>query len=206
MFCFCWRRWRDYLAASRRRTVASNRSRFPRVLGCVLGEAALRRTPCIRHWRRSSSSLSCRQAGARVQISHSSKKKTRQTTRSALSFWRRWRDYLAASRRRTVASNRSRFPRVLGCVLGEAALRRTPCIRHWRRSSSSLSCRQAGARVQISHSRKKDKADLMVCLIFLAEMERFELSRRYYRPTPLAGAPLRPLEYISVFIQSHRAL
>ena len=27
---------------------------------------------------------------------------------------------------------------------------------------------------------------------FLAEKERFELSRRYSRPTPLAGAPLRP--------------
>ena len=34
-------------------------------------------------------------------------------------------------------------------------------------------------------------------MVFLAEMERFELSRRYSRPTPLAGAPLRPLEYIS---------
>ena len=33
----------------------------------------------------------------------------------------------------------------------------------------------------------------------LAEKERFELSRRYYRPTPLAGAPLRPLEYFSVY-------
>ena len=34
---------------------------------------------------------------------------------------------------------------------------------------------------------------------FLAEMERFELSRRLSRPTPLAGAPLRPLEYISIY-------
>ena len=32
----------------------------------------------------------------------------------------------------------------------------------------------------------------------LAEKERFELSRRLSRPTPLAGAPLRPLEYFSV--------
>ena len=32
----------------------------------------------------------------------------------------------------------------------------------------------------------------------MAEKERFELSRRYSRPTPLAGAPLRPLEYFSV--------
>ena len=35
--------------------------------------------------------------------------------------------------------------------------------------------------------------------LFLAEKERFELSRRYTRPTPLAGAPLRPLEYFSVY-------
>ena len=34
--------------------------------------------------------------------------------------------------------------------------------------------------------------------LFLAEKERFELSRRLSRPTPLAGAPLRPLEYFSV--------
>ena len=34
---------------------------------------------------------------------------------------------------------------------------------------------------------------------FLAEKERFELSRRDNRPTPLAGAPLRPLEYFSVY-------
>ena len=34
--------------------------------------------------------------------------------------------------------------------------------------------------------------------LFLAEKERFELSRRYHRPTPLAGAPLRPLEYFSI--------
>ena len=42
-------------------------------------------------------------------------------------------------------------------------------------------------------------------LDFLAEKERFELSRRYNRPTPLAGAPLRPLEYFSVY-SSHSAV
>ena len=31
----------------------------------------------------------------------------------------------------------------------------------------------------------------------VAEKEGFEPSRRYSRPTPLAGAPLRPLEYFS---------
>ena len=33
---------------------------------------------------------------------------------------------------------------------------------------------------------------------YASEKERFELSRRLSRPTPLAGAPLRPLEYFSV--------
>ena len=33
----------------------------------------------------------------------------------------------------------------------------------------------------------------------MAEKERFELSRRLTRPTPLAGAPLHQLEYFSVF-------
>ena len=37
----------------------------------------------------------------------------------------------------------------------------------------------------------------LFCSLFLAEKERFELSRRDNRPTPLAGAPLRPLEYFS---------
>ena len=32
---------------------------------------------------------------------------------------------------------------------------------------------------------------------FFTEKEGFEPSRRYSRPTPLAGAPLRPLEYFS---------
>ena len=35
--------------------------------------------------------------------------------------------------------------------------------------------------------------------VLLAEKERFELSRRVlWQPTPLAGAPLRPLEYFSI--------
>ena len=35
---------------------------------------------------------------------------------------------------------------------------------------------------------------------YVTEKERFELSRRLTRPTPLAGAPLRPLEYFSVVL------
>ena len=34
--------------------------------------------------------------------------------------------------------------------------------------------------------------------ICMAEMERFELSRRAMRPMPLAGAPLQPLEYFPI--------
>ena len=36
----------------------------------------------------------------------------------------------------------------------------------------------------------------------MAEKERFELSLRLTRTTPLAGAPLRPLEYFSVHTNS----
>ena len=45
----------------------------------------------------------------------------------------------------------------------------------------------------------RKKQPTKVDCFFLAEMERFELSRRLSRPTPLAGAPLRPLEYISIY-------
>ena len=44
-----------------------------------------------------------------------------------------------------------------------------------------------------------EKSTCICKCFFLAEKERFELSRRDNRPTPLAGAPLRPLEYFSVY-------
>ena len=62
--------------------------------------------------------------------------------------------------------------------------RRTLCV--LRRGVRKLRLRQ-----------KKNTVHPNGYTVFLAEMERFELSRRYSRPTPLAGAPLRPLEYIS---------
>ena len=34
----------------------------------------------------------------------------------------------------------------------------------------------------------------------MAEKERFELSRRLSQPTPLAGEPLRPLGYFSIWL------
>ena len=47
------------------------------------------------------------------------------------------------------------------------------------------------------HTRNKSTTSLL--WTWMAEMERFELSRRDNRPTPLAGAPLQPLEYFSGF-------
>ena len=44
-------------------------------------------------------------------------------------------------------------------------------------------------------AKQKDRSKS--CLFVLAEMSGFEPPRRLSRPTPLAGAPLRPLEYIS---------
>ena len=46
------------------------------------------------------------------------------------------------------------------------------------------------------HNTKTPPGWVVFCL---AEKERFELSRRVlWQPTPLAGAPLRPLEYFSI--------
>ena len=68
--------------------------------------------------------------------------------------------------------------------------------RHRRRSLTRLSCRSPAL------------GQIFLCQIkmhpygvhfYLAEKERFELSRRLSRPTPLAGAPLRPLEYFSEY-------
>ena len=52
---------------------------------------------------------------------------------------------------------------------------------------------------QTDQPRQKENPTLTGRVLFLAEKERFELSRRYSRPTPLAGAPLRPLEYFSEY-------
>ena len=57
---------------------------------------------------------------------------------------------------------------------------------------------QAAAQKGISPSPPTQKRHPMGAFA-LAEKERFELSRRDNRPTPLAGAPLRPLEYFSVY-------
>ena len=44
-------------------------------------------------------------------------------------------------------------------------------------------------------SSRKNKKEVLLDFLFISRKERFELSRRLSRPTPLAGAPLRPLEY-----------
>ena len=45
--------------------------------------------------------------------------------------------------------------------------------------------------------RKRLAANPQIYLLQRTEKEGFEPSRRYKRPTPLAGAPLQPLEYFS---------
>ena len=45
----------------------------------------------------------------------------------------------------------------------------------------------------LHHRQRKNTAHPNGYAVFLAEKERFELSRRYSRPTPLAGAPLHHL-------------
>ena len=60
--------------------------------------------------------------------------------------------------------------------------------------SASRRYLRLGAEFKISASQHKNKKDTRKWVSFLlAEMERFELSRRYSRPTPLAGAPLHHL-------------
>ena len=51
--------------------------------------------------------------------------------------------------------------------------------------------RATGGKSLLLQKAEKDSHECD-CL-FLAEQERFELSRRYSRPTPLAGAPLHHL-------------
>ena len=56
-----------------------------------------------------------------------------------------------------------------------------------------------GAIVPIFGYHHKTKTPPGWVVFCLAEKERFELSRRVlWQPTPLAGAPLRPLEYFSI--------
>ena len=61
-----------------------------------------------------------------------------------------------------------------------------------------------------SLSLQKAEKDSHVCdCLFLAEQERFELSRRYSRPTPLAGAPLHhlsttPNQLYKIFVTNRR--
>ena len=66
-------------------------------------------------------------------------------------------------------------------------------LRHRRRSQSTPA--PSGARVRIPSRQQKSHRPLDGG--YAAEKEGFEPSRRYSRPTPLAGAPLRPLEYFS---------
>ena len=82
-----------------------------------------------------------------------------------------------------------------------ATVARRPCKRACRCALARLSAPTALRSAQETQALFFDKKQngypngYPFCL---AEKERFELSRRLSRPTPLAGAPLRPLEYFSV--------
>ena len=96
---------------------------------------------------------------------------------------------------------------------GSFSWRRRRDLRTELRRESGVSPSKAGANKAIPPSigvsrltgyqtdqpRQKENPTLTGRVLFLAEKERFELSRRYSRPTPLAGAPLRPLEYFSEY-------
>ena len=139
-----------------------------------------------RHRRRSLTRLSCR-SPALGQIFLCQMKKH---PCGCFFIWRRRRalvfDHVCGARN---CSARCRFAqfRPLHPRIGRSS-------RHRRRSLPRLSCRSPAL------------GQIFLCQIkmhpygvhfYLAEKERFELSRRLSRPTPLAGAPLRPLEYFS---------
>ena len=63
---------------------------------------------------------------------------------------------------------------------------------------ATLAGMPSAVKAQASHKAPPTKKGTLLGAFSLAEKERFELSRRYNRPTPLAGAPLRPLEYFSI--------
>ena len=107
--------------------------------------------------------------------------------------WRRRRDLVFDHLRFIVAS----LPPV--AMLLESSLAFARFIAHRARSQRSLSCR-TGAIVQIFRFiMPPNKNTTRMGGVLLAEKERFELSRRVlWQPTPLAGAPLRPLEYFSI--------
>ena len=127
--------------------------------------------------------------GARSNLSVPNEKRTLKCPIFAKLNWRRRDlvfDHVCGARN---CSARCRFAqfRPLHPRIGRSS-------RHRRRSLTRLSCRSPAL------------GQIFLCQIKmhpyrvhfnLAEKERFELSRRLSRPTPLAGAPLRPLEYFS---------
>ena len=54
----------------------------------------------------------------------------------------------------------------------------------------------------LSPQKEKSLDPLKIKAFLLAEKEGFEPSRRFTRPTPLAGEPLRPLGYFSRSVNS----
>ena len=73
----------------------------------------------------------------------------------------------------------------------ESELSDSASLRYLRRARSA-SAVQEGENLSFpaQENKKRHRLGVFLCL---AEKERFELSRRYNRPTPLAGAPLHHL-------------
>ena len=82
-------------------------------------------------------------------------------------------------------------------------------IRPRDRSNAERRCRQnaeihrvavnAEVGTEVGTDKGKSPGILMIPGLFTAEKERFELSLRFTRTTPLAGEPLRPLGYFSTW-------
>ena len=83
-------------------------------------------------------------------------------------------------------------------VLRHRALLSAPLIAHRARSRTSLSRGSPGALTNsnLSHQRKKDTD---WCPFRWRRRRDLNSRAGYIRPTPLAGAPLRPLEYFSKY-------
>ena len=95
------------------------------------------------------------------------------------------------------ATHYARFQRAAAGAIGANRVRERAPTRFGLIICATLATQAAAQQINELLLRQRKKHPLRV--LSLAEKERFELSRRDNRPTPLAGAPLRPLEYFSIY-------
>ena len=95
------------------------------------------------------------------------------------------------------ATHYARLRRAAAGAIGANRVRERAPTRFGLIICATLATQAAAQQINELLLRQRKKHPLRV--LSLAEKERFELSRRDNRPTPLAGAPLRPLEYFSVY-------